>query len=89
MHQECRDLRPILQDMEQALLDLQGPLDTLGLLADTLPAPQAASMTWLVDTATSSTVRLREEWEKLHAITQSAEEAAPEDGAHDSSSSPL
>jgi hypothetical protein len=63
---QCTGLPLIAREMEQALLDLQGPLDTLELLADTLDLREATAIGWLVRTASSSVTRLKTQWENLH-----------------------
>lgn len=64
--EQSASLALIAREMEQALLDLQGPLDTLKLLVEMLDLQEAIAIGWLVRTANASATRLRVQWEHLH-----------------------
>ncbi|HEV7370703.1 hypothetical protein [Arenibaculum sp.] len=65
-------LLALARDMERSLIDLQGPLDALELLADALDIRQATALAWLVSTAARSASELRGQWERLHEMASPA-----------------
>jgi hypothetical protein len=62
-------LAALSKEIEHALLDLQGPLDALELVSETLDLRHGTAVGWLVRTASDSVGRLREHWERLHELT--------------------
>lgn len=69
-------LAVLSKEMEQALVDLQGPLDALELVSETLELRHGTAIAWLVHIASDSAGRLRENWEQLHDLVRSSD--APE-----------
>lgn len=66
-------LAVLSKEMEQALVDLQGPLDALELVSETLELRHGTAVAWLVHTASNSAGRLRENWEQLHDLVRSSD----------------
>ena len=63
-------LTALSKEIEHALVDLQGPLDALELVTETMDLRHGTAVGWLVRTASDSAGRLREQWEQLHELAR-------------------
>lgn len=75
-------LADLSKEIEHALLDIQGPLDALELISETLDLRHGTAVGWLVRTASDSTGRLREQWERLHELTHKPKAIAQKASSH-------